>query len=89
MVKLNRPSHDHWDLIDVCGEEYCFVCERPLIKKKGEVKYIGRHKYTGDPMWRHESCCPGSMQWMNKFEGYLDANIKKIEQGGVFNEQSK
>ena len=58
----------HWDLITKAGSDICFVCERRFKSRhKGVVVMIGRHRTTGEELWRHESCNALSPNWLRKF----------------------
>ena len=80
-VKLNRrfqspvKYNSHWDLIVDFGPGICFVCGQSLKKKL--YIYIGKH-VNGQDLYRHESCCPGSIRWLHKFNGYVRDDINQI-----------
>ena len=84
-MKLNRPNPEkinktHWEIIQKSGRGTCCICEKKLTGGK----YIGKHPETGAELWRHDSCGAGSPNWLNKFNGYLDSDIKKILKGGKY-----
>jgi hypothetical protein len=80
--KLNRqpvekPNPDnYWELITVCGREFCFVCEGKLGDRP--KKFIGLHKITEEELHRHEMCEPGSANWFKKFGGYVSKSMRGI-----------
>jgi hypothetical protein len=94
MVQLNkRIFGNYWDSITKAGPDVCFVCGKPLFPKRRSTtkqalkgmnmpRSIGNHKITGEELWRHANCEPGSPNWMKKFNGYaaLMSKVKKKEE---------
>lgn len=63
-------TNTFWDKITSSGEGVCFVCDHKF-KSHHRKRCIGRHKYNGELLFRHEYCESGSNNWKEKFGGRL------------------
>lgn len=90
-MKLNRrtkeksPWKTHWEVLEGRGgSSVCCICQKPLKSKR---RYIGVHPISGEPLWRDESCSPGSPNWITLFNGYVNKNINRIREGGLYGQK--
>lgn len=73
MGKLHRrikpQVYSVYDLINVTGNEFCFVCEKPFKKYHKKV-FVG--KSAKGPLYRHEKCNALSEVYIKKFTNVLN-----------------
>ena len=70
-MKSNSTSNDvsYWEKIHG-GIDACFVCDKKFKSHHKKI-YIGRHKESGEPLFRHNYCEAGSSNWTEKFGGRI------------------
>lgn len=66
----------YWKQIEG-GKDICFVCGKTL--KGRPHKFIGYHKFSEEPLNRHEYCEPGSPRYVEKFGGYINESMKNVK----------
>lgn len=86
--KFNRPTNIkkpqidksdpdwYWKMIQG-GKDDCFVCGKSL--KGRPHKFIGYHKFSEEPLNRHEYCEPGSPRYIEKFGGYINESMQNVK----------
>jgi hypothetical protein len=85
LKKLQKPAEvpepkkvpAHWNLITSCSPTRCAICDKKS-KKGTRLDYWGKHKETGDDMFRHKHCFAGSANWIKKFNGWVNKDLQKI-----------
>lgn len=66
---LNDIFINYWNKIKG-GKDFCFVCDK-IFKSHHKRTYIGKHKISGEKLYRHDFCESGSINWINKFGGKI------------------